>query len=195
MRNTPAEPSIEQRGTEDLIEDLCLALRDVGVRDYGLPKDERAVSAVLRVQQLHGELSRRGADFTSRLERLSRETSWQMVSLLRDCLMYPEVIPYVREEDGIRRALRCSACRERELPGREGISVWLCDSCLMEATESFRSRVPMRELLLVRAYNESVWCQHADAETVLMAYDGYDGLEGAWCVRCVEEEQARRAGR
>jgi hypothetical protein len=194
MRNTPAELPIGQRETEELMEGLCLALRDVGVRDYGLPQDERAVSAVAKVQQLHAELSKRGADIAPRLERLTEETSWQMAELLRDCLAYPAVIPYVRERDGVRRALRCAACRERELPGREGVGVWLCDACLAEAVESFRLRAPMRELLLVRAYNESVWCRHADAETVLMAFDGYDGLEGAWCARCVAEEQARRAG-
>lgn len=184
-----------QRETEALVEDLCLALRDVGVGDYGLPSDERAAAAVTRVQQLYGELSRRGADVTPRLARLSEETSWQMCELLRDCLAYPEVVPYVREHDGIRRALRCPTCREHELPGREGLAIWLCDACLEEAAESFRRRTPMRELLLLRAYNEFVWCRHADAETVLMAFDGYDGLEGAaWCARCVEEEQARRAG-
>ena len=129
MKNTPTELPIEQRGTEELVEDLCLALRDVGVSDYLLPYGEYAVSAVLRVQQLHGELSRRGADFTRRLERLSEETSWQMKPLLRDCLMYPDVIPYVRERAGIRRALRCPACLKHELPGGKDVGAWLCDAC------------------------------------------------------------------
>jgi hypothetical protein len=130
MTNTPAELPIEQRETQELVEDLCLALRDVGVMDYGLPEGEQVVSAVLRVQQLHGELSRRGADVTRRLERLSEETSWQMMPLLRDCLMYPAAIPYVRERDGIRRALRCPACHAHELSRREGAGVWLCDACM-----------------------------------------------------------------
>jgi hypothetical protein len=135
MKNTPAELPVEQRETEELVEDLCLALREVGVGDYCLPKGEEAVSAVLRVQRLHGELSRRGADITRRLERLSEETSWQMLPLLRDCLMYPDVIPYVRERDGIRRALRCPNCRERELSRREGV-LWLCDACKAESAAS-----------------------------------------------------------
>lgn len=129
MKNTPPEPPIEQRETGELVEDLCLALRDVGVGDQNLPDGEWVVSAVRRVQRLHGELSRRGADVTRRLERLSEETSWQMPPLLRDCLMYPEVIPYVRERDGVRRALRCLACRKREVIGPKGVGVWLCETC------------------------------------------------------------------
>jgi hypothetical protein len=129
MKNTPAEPPIEQRETGELVEDLCLALRDVGVGDHNLPDGEWVVSAVLRVRRLHDELSRRGADVTRRLERLSEETSWQMTPLLRDCLMYPEVIPYVRERDGVRRALRCLACRKRDVIGPKGVGVWLCETC------------------------------------------------------------------
>lgn len=135
MKNTPAELPVEQRETEELVEDLCLALRDVGVGDSHLPEGGWVVSAVLRVRQLHGELSRRGADVTRRLERLSEETSWQMIPLLRDCLMYPDVTPYVRERDGIRRLLRCPVCREREISGREGL-VWLCDACKAELAGS-----------------------------------------------------------
>lgn len=135
MKNTPAELPIEHRETEGLVEDLCLALRDVGIRDYCLPKDKEAVSVVLRVQQLHGELSRRGTEITHHLERLSEETSWQMMPLLRDCLMFPEVIPYVRERDGIRRVLRCPACRKREISRREG-AVWLCNACQAELAAS-----------------------------------------------------------
>lgn len=132
MKNTPAELPIEQRETEKLIEDLCLALRNVGVQDYGLPQDEHVLAEVLRVQRLHAELSRRGAEVTHRLERLSEETSWQMIQLLRDCLVYPDVIPYVRERDGIRRVLRCPVCRKREISAREGV-VWLCDVCKAES--------------------------------------------------------------
>jgi hypothetical protein len=135
MKNTPPELPIEQRETEELVEDLCIALRDVGISDYCLPEGGQVVSAVLRVQQLHSELSKRGADFTRRLERLSEETSWQMVPLMRDCLMFPEVIPYVRERDGIRRVLRCPACRQREISQRKGI-VWLCDACKAELAAS-----------------------------------------------------------
>lgn len=191
MRNTTPEPPIEERETTGLIEDLCLALRDVGVRDYGLPDDARAVSAIENVRRIHAELERRGANFTQRLAQVSEETKWQMAPLLRECLDYPEVIPYVRESDGVRRAFRCSVCRRREFPDRKGL--FLCDACLVQAAESTRTLVPWGGLLLFRIYNEAVWCKHANAETVLMAFDGYDGIEYAWCGQCIKEEQARRS--
>lgn len=167
MKNTPAELPIEQRETEELVEDLCLALRDVGVSDYDLPEGKQAVSAVLRVQQLHGELSRRGADVTRRIERLSVETSWQMIPLLRECLMYPEVIPYVRERDGIRRALRCPACREREMPRRGGVGVWLCDACRAELAASGRSKLMRVKITSVDHCPDELY-EQAPFEAVLL---------------------------
>ena len=166
MKNTPAELPFEQRDTEELVEDLCLALRDVGIRDYCLPKDEEAVSAVLRVQGLHGELSRRGADLTRRLERLAEETSWQMLPLLRDCLIYPDVIPYVRERDGIRRVLRCPACRQREISRREGV-VWLCDACKAELAASGDCGL-MRLKITLADYPPEGLSEQAPFEAVLL---------------------------
>lgn len=193
MRNTPPEPPIEQRDTHRLIEDLCLALRDVGVWDYNPPDDERRAPAVRKVQQIHAELEKRGADFRPRVARLSEETKWQMGPLLQECLAFPGTVPYVRESDGVRRAFRCSVCRGREFPDRTGLL--LCDVCLARATESIRNRMPWGGLLLFRTYNESKWCKHADAETVMMAFDDYDSLDYAWCEKCIAEEQGRRRAR
>src|SRR5262249_50045910 len=80
MRNTPPKKTIEQRGTDELIDDLCLGLRDVGVGDYGLPEDERAKSAIWEVQLISAEVKIRNADnadFQDRIKRLSEETGWQ----------------------------------------------------------------------------------------------------------------------
>jgi hypothetical protein len=166
MKNTPAELPIEQRKTEELTEDLCLALRDVGVQDYRLPRDEHVLADVLRVQRLHSELSRRGAEVTRRLERLSEETSWQMIPLLRDCLMYPEVTPYVRERDGIRRLWRCPACREREISGREGV-VWLCDACKAESA-ALGVRGAMRVKITLDGFTAEELYTQTPLETVLL---------------------------
>lgn len=190
MRNTLPEPAVEHRETPDLIEDLCLALRDVGVRDYGLPNDERGVASIKSVQQIHAELERRGVDCRPRLARLTEETQWQMGSLLQECLAYPEVVPHVREADGVRRALRCSVCQQREFPDREGLL--LCNVCLEQTAESIQNRVPWGGLLLLRIYNEAYWCRHANAETVMAAFDDYETLGYAWCAQCVTEEQGRR---
>ncbi len=190
MRNTLPEPAVEQRETPELIEDLCLALRDVGVRDYGLPDDERGVASIKSVQRIHAELEKRGVDYRSRLARLTEETKWQIEPLLRECLAYPEVVPYVREADGVRRAFRCSVCRQREFPDRKGL--FLCNVCLEQSAESIYSRVPWGGLLLLRIYNEAYWCKHANAETVMAAFDDYETLGYAWCAQCVAEEQERR---
>lgn len=166
MEYTPVELPIKQRETEELIEDLCLALQDVGVRDYRLPQGEDVLADVLRVQRLHGELSRRGADVTRRLELLSDETSWQMLPLLRDCLMYPDVIPYVRERDGIRRVLRCPVCREREISGREGV-VWLCDACKAESA-ALGVRGAMRVKITLDAFTPPELYDQTPLEAVLL---------------------------
>ena len=191
MRNTPPEPPIEQRDTSKLVEDLCLALRDVGGRDYSLPDDERAVSFIKTVQQIHTVLEKREVDFHHRIARLSEETKWQMEPLLQECLAFPKTVPYVRESDGVRRAFRCSVCQQREFPDRKGL--FLCDVCLVRSAESIRNRIPWGGLLLIRIYNESYWCKHANAETVMAAFDDYETLGYAWCEQCVVEEQRRRA--
>lgn len=190
MRNTSPEPTVEERDTARLIEDLCLALRDVGVQNFHVPNDECGPASIKSVQQIHAELEKRGVDCQSRLARLSEETKWQMERLLQDCLAYPEIVPYVREEDGVRRFFRCYVCGEREFPDRKGLL--LCDICLLRSAEAIRDRVPWGELLLLRIYNESYWCRHANAETVMAAFDDYETLGSTWCAQCIDEELRRR---
>lgn len=190
MQSTPPQLPMKQRPTDELIEDLCLALRDVGVRTWSLPDDEFAVSAVRNVQQIYALLEQRHADIRARIEQLSEETSWQMETLLKECLAFPEVVPYVKDADGVRRALRCGICQKREHPDRKGI--WLCDVCIAQAKDSIETRVPMKGLLLLRIYNEEHWCKHANSEKVLIAFDDYDTLGNIYCEECFSEEQARR---
>ena len=191
MRNTTPDLPFEERDTSRLVEDLCLALRDVGVGDYRLPANENAVAAIGNVQKIHAELETREVDFRARMAQLSEETKWQMESLLQECLSFPKVIPYVRESDGVRRAFRCFVCRQREFPDREGLS--LCNVCLAQSAISIQNRAPWGGLLLLRIYNESYWCRHASAETVMAAFDDYETLGYTWCAQCVVEEQERRA--
>lgn len=191
MQNTLLPLPIEQRPTNELIEDLCLALRDVGVWTWNLPNDERAISKIRNVQEIYAKLEERKVDVRTRIERLTEETSWQMEILLQECLAFPDVVPYARDLDGIRRSFRCSICQKCEFPDREG--AFLCDVCLARTKESFESKVPMNSLLLFRIYNEANWCRHADSETVLMAFDDYGTLEETWCEKFVVEEQERRA--
>ena len=191
MQNTPPLLPIEQRPTSELVEDLCLALRDVGVWTWNLPNDERAIYKIRSVQEIYAKLEERKVDVRTRIEHLTEETSWQMEILLQECLAFPEIIPYARDLDGVRRSFRCSICQKREFPDCEGI--FLCNVCLAQSKESFESKMPMNGLLLFRIYNEANWCRHADSETILMAFDDYDALETTWCEKCVVEEQRRRA--
>lgn len=192
MRNTPPRPAIDQRESAELIEDLCIALRNVG--GCWFPDDDgRAAEFIEEVKQIHTELEARDVDVHERINRLSDETSWQMQPLLRESLEYPRAVPYVRDKDGIRRSFRCPICNQREIPDREGI--WLCDVCLAKALKFVQSRVPSTGLVLFRTYNESKRCKHADAETVLMTFDDeYDYQMGnSFCERCIAAEQQRRA--
>lgn len=190
MKNTPPLLPIAQRSNHEIIEELCLALRDVGVRTYSLPNDEWAISAVKKVQEIYTLLKQRNVDFQSRIERLSEETSWQMEILLQECLVFPEVVPFVRDADGVRRALRCNICQKNEHPDREGI--WLCNICLEQAKNSVEKHIPMKGMILFRIYNEEYWCKHANSETVLIAFDDYETLGSAYCNECISEEKSRR---
>src|SRR5437764_10473381 len=107
MANTPPRPPIQKRTDDELLEELCIKLRFVGCGDYSLPGSETVVSGIREVSSIFSELSARRVDYRQRLERLSEETHWQMQKLLDDCLAFPSRVPYVRETDGIRRALRC----------------------------------------------------------------------------------------
>jgi len=190
MSNALHMPPLEQRPTPQLVEAICLELRNVGMGDSTLPYDPYTVAHIQDVQSIHTELEKRQVDIRSRIAQLSAETQWQMQELLRDCLAFPKVIPYVRESDGIRRALRCERCRQREMPNLEGIL--LCDVCLADALHSVESRAPERGFVLFRTYNPWYWCEHSDADTVLMSFNVNHWLTDGYCQICLSEEQQRR---
>lgn len=155
MRNTPPLLPIAQRSDDKLIEELCLALRDVGVWTWNLPNDGN-VSKVRTVQEIYALLEQRKVDVSDRIKRLSEETSWQMETLLQECLAFPDVIPFVRAPDGVRRSFRCSTCQKREFPDRQGIL--LCDVCLAQAKGSFETKSPKR-FAVVASLQRSVLVQ------------------------------------
>ncbi|HYO48378.1 MAG TPA: DUF2716 domain-containing protein [Chloroflexia bacterium] len=173
-----------------MVEDLCLALRYVGVSDYSPSENPGFVSYIREVQDIYAELEKRAVDLDSRIALLSAETDWQMDALLRDCLAYPEVIPYVRENDGIRRDLRCYRCHQGEMPDRNGI--WFCDGCLTDALRAIESKIPEDNFVLFRTYNPSNWCEHADVDTLLVALNEGDWIDEGYCRICLTEEQLRR---
>jgi len=66
FRDTPPRPPIANRTAHDLVEDLCLALRAVGVGSREAVAEALAIAA---------ELDARGVSSVDRLNRLSEETS------------------------------------------------------------------------------------------------------------------------
>src|SRR5256712_7680878 len=113
FRNTPPRPPIPKRTTNELVEDLCLALRAVGVEEVWPASGESVAEALA----LAAELDARGVSFADRLNRLSEETGLLMPKLLEECRRCPEEVPHVTEFDGVRRRLRIRYCQKDGQPG------------------------------------------------------------------------------
>ena len=196
-RNSPPPPPIATRNADDLLEELGLALRDVAVVSSSLPVDPDRLFHINRVKAVHAELTRRGVDIAPLLATLTQQTAWLMESLLDECLRYPAsspgitIAPEVRDADGIRHWFRCPRCQDEEIPDKDGI--WLCNSCLAESAAALRERRPLAGLVVVRSYTPEKWCAHADADTVLVAFEDYDGLGPCYCSVCLTDERRRRA--
>jgi hypothetical protein len=190
MRDTVPQAPIALRDTPCLVEDLCIALRNVGVYDRELPDGANVRRYIAEVSAIKRELARRGIDAADRIAKLSQETGWRMDALLQDCLSFPARMPFVQEADGIRRSLRCWHCRTRERPIAVQIS-WCCNHCLMGFIHAVEERKPVDGIVLFRTYNPEARCTHADSETVLVA-QGYSDTIYGHCVKCLEDELARR---
>jgi len=193
FRQTQTRPAIKKRDTSELLEDLCIALRDVAVLEHFLPRGEQAQAAVRESVTIADEIENRGLGTTDRLERLTAETGWLMNELLADCRNFPRVVPRVRELDGIRRSFRCSYCKSAEHP-EDDLKWRACDACLKRIIESIDSLEPIKGAVLFRTYNSDWRCGHADADTVLVGVDLYeDGILGPGaCQVCLENELAER---
>jgi hypothetical protein len=188
FRNTPARPPISNRSSDELLEDLCLALRAAGVQEVWPDTREAVMEAVA----IANELDARGISFVERLNRLSTETGWLMPRLLEDCRRGPETPPYVTELDGVRRRLRCRYCRAAEHP--EGDRYSACDRCLTALISSFDSLVALEGTVLFRTYNADWRCPHANPDTVVLGITNYEGdlLAGGDCKRCLQVAAHRR---
>jgi hypothetical protein len=196
MRPSEPKPEIHLRDTETLVEDLCGALRDVGVHDWDLTSSDRGLDAIQRVKDIDTELRKRGARLEARLAELVEQTGWNLVELLGQCRQYPEVRPRLRERDGIRRAFRCVACQKAECPEGD-TSFHLCDGCLRTLQRGLREPRDVPNMFLFRSFTSNGRCEHADADTVLGIFPWYVNDTDAgpgFCARCVEQEFARRAG-
>lgn len=187
MRNSLQPAPICERDTNTLLEDLCVALRNVGVFDHDLPDGEKVRQHIAAVGSIKRELDRRGIQTDERITRLSHETHWRMQELLQDCLAFPKSMPYVKEPDGIRRTLRCLLCRTRERT-LDAKVFWWCNECIIRVLQAIKEKKVINGVILFRTYNPEARCQHADSETVLVA-EYSDTLLGH-CAICIADELA-----
>lgn len=202
-RNTPPPPPYEVWGSEELLEELGVALRDMAVWSDSLPHDLRARQHLQRVHEVHAELARREVNLAAMLEELTGQTAWLMAQFLDECLAYsldaPDdapriaIAPHVRDADGVRHWFRCPRCRVREFPDKQGI--WICDECLDAAVAALSASTHIPGAFVFRSYSPDKWCDHADADTALVAFEEYDGVGPCFCVDCLGDERRRRAGR
>jgi hypothetical protein len=190
MANTPPPPPVSERPTEQLLDELCVELRNVGVKDWSLPDDERVLAHIKQVSSIHRELIGRQISLTARLSELSSQTNWKMMLLLEDCLAFPKKMPYVREQDGIRKTLRCQRCKRAERHPNAKL-FWFCDECLSATLVAMQTRKPIDGVVLFRTYNSECRCEHADSETVLACDIYVEQLAGV-CAKCLEMELKRR---
>jgi hypothetical protein len=196
MRNTDPRPPLNMLSSDEVLEQLCLALRDVGVHDGRAPLSERGIAAIERVKGADSELRNRGLDPAADVVQLSQETGWLMQALLDDCRAYPGRRPRLREKDGVRRAFRCVGCRQRERPESDE-DFFLCDDCLKMVAEHLAARTAPPNVFIFRTYTAEARCPHADEDTVLAVYPWYgehDDIGRGFCEKCIAQElESRRS--
>ncbi len=190
MANTPPKPPIQERSDLDLLDDLCLELRHVGVCDYDRPNDDRFKQHINEVCLVRSELVRRQVEITPRIDLLSKETSWKMGDLLEDCLAYPKRRPYAKDLDGIRKALRCHMCRKAERTPDAKL-FWFCESCMKRVVSVLQKRIPCQGIVIFRSYTPDSRCSHADNDTPLASEWYIEQFYGV-CEKCVLDEIERR---
>jgi hypothetical protein len=199
MRPTDPLPPRNERRTEELLEELCIALREVGLSTKFLPytePDPDIVEEVDRVRAIENELRARRVESMSRLELLSDETGWSMPDLLLEIRAYPGVRPWVRgRQNGLRIATTCEACGAREFPP-DSRRIRICDRCLGVLESSLATAAIKDRMLLYRTYASDARCAHANDDTVLGVYpwikEWSEDFPVGLCRECVAQELSRR---
>ena len=177
FRNTPPLPPLADWENAALLEELCLALRDVGVGNAQLPDGEDVRKAISWVKALSAELAKRGVDVSWRIMRLSIETNWDMDLLLRETLSFPRSVPYLASTPDP----KCGNCG---IPISRKAILALCPRCVARGLE---------QLAAGRSESHLDTCPICGRqEKGFLVYA--NGLEWMnYCGDCLEEERARQA--
>lgn len=192
MRNSTEILSIQSRESETLIDDLFIALREVAVREGGLPSSLQAIKWIKNVQEIHHELEFRNVSLNEKILELNKQTNWLMDIYLQDCLSWPKTIPLVRENDGIRRLRRCCICRKAEMP-LSGNGMPFCDLCLNEIGLILEKGVStFSELMLISPKIPDTDCGHVYRNSLIISYEYNEDFTYYYCKKCVLQELVKR---
>ena len=82
FRNTPPKPPISERTDKEVVEALCIALREVGVSNGILPDGEQIREEIKTAQDIYKEIVKRDINISRRIKKLAKETKWPMVRLV-----------------------------------------------------------------------------------------------------------------
>lgn len=169
-------PGTANRSNEELLEDLSVSLREVGVYNAQLPDGSDVRHAIDNVKVIHAEAICRSLDVSQRVEQLEVETRWPLRSMLEAALHYPDAIPYIDPKE----IPRCGECRG-QLPGSAALS--LCDTCLSQAISQLASGHSRNHI------DVCTICGKSERGFLCYAY-GEDWCN--YCKSCLSSEQKRR---
>jgi hypothetical protein len=176
FRDTPPKPPISERTDKEIVEALCIGLREVGGCNGILPDGDGVRGKIQAVQEIYKEIVKRDIDIRRRIKKLSKQTKWPMVRLLDETIRFPEAVPYLEENP----KLVCRECVEKTYA--KDALLGLCDGCLDKGIGLLESDSPDMRVLS---------CSTCDKKE--RAYYVYDGeSDRCYCIECLKSEKERR---
>ena len=169
---------LRDESDSDLIETLCVALRDVGVINEALPDWPVARKAVARVKTLSQALQERALPVDARLRRLSTECNWDMLQLWQDSIAFPDAVPYLAATP-TPGCGNCGGNIPRSMPLR------LCRACVEKGLAAIAAAEPSH------VQNCTV-CGKVGSGFLVYA-DGVEWMH--YCKQCLEDGRRRYEAR
>jgi predicted RNA-binding Zn-ribbon protein involved in translation (DUF1610 family) len=157
------------------VEELCLALRDVGVFNRQLPDGIDVRKAIFRAKTIYAEIEHRSLDLTPRIARLSNETRWDMESLFISTIAFPQAVPYLVSTPDP----RCGHCG-KQISRKATLA--LCPNCTRDAMEDISGERTTSHLSVCSICGQSEICFLVIDDEHYMYY----------CKSCLQEEQSRQ---
>ncbi len=204
FKRIPKQPTrpTDYVATDELVQELLLAFKDVVACQSVLASNnngghsnktnelelQKFRLAVNKVVNLHSRVTVRGTKLEDTLEEAGSKTDLDLQQLLHDCLRFPEVFPYVRNRQGLRKFFLCY-CGTKESVDQHGLR--LCSDCLERALECLKEKRKDERFILYSSYSPQVRCRHADFKTLLITFNKPGQWPPAWCEICLQQEKLR----